>query len=454
MALKVAARKAQRRFEEDKRSEQMFSNERLELGHSRSFATISSEFWGNDVYDLCTKGPAGGRMDIHVDRNDGELEYNRLTPDGHGPHASKATFINVKSMNELMGLDKEKELIHAGRNMLDDIICGAAIDSPALLTRGLLLSYADVKSFQYAFWSACVRLAIPLGVAREIGPVQLLSQDRDLMLAIYKGVARMVLTSVRELHQTAAATLLPPVVGVLRDEEGAYRVVSLREVWAARYDHGSYIVNLTGGNATRERGEEEEEEEDDHPPASVGNLLTLLWHHKDDYTYPPHHYREGMEREPALVKLVHLHITGLLSGLLDSRSQVQQHSAQLFLNNEDMQFAVDNDVSKIYAIRLGDSCATRDLYEQSMEQIRALSSARPRPASPGGGGYGHHNTAALALNSIFTNPIQQIYDARQALYRACEQRNSLYDRDTKCSSRRVSESVLKAAWTKVQQAEE
>ena len=189
---------------------------------------------------MCMAGPRGDPVDIHVAWANGGLEYKSLASCGpDNPHASKASLINVNSMNTLMNMNKEALLCQEGCSMINSIVSGSAIDSPGLLIMGVLLCFADVKAFQYYFWNACVRLSVPLGVAREIGPVELLRNDRYLMIAIWKGVARFVLNSAKTLPQTSTTTLLPPVVGVIRDGNGDYQVVSLRQVWETRYDQGA-----------------------------------------------------------------------------------------------------------------------------------------------------------------------------------------------------------------------
>ncbi len=455
VALQKKIEASSKRFQEDPRSQDMFSQERLELSrlNSNSSATISSEFWGG-VYDIYMKGPPSGPIDIHVVRSDGALEYSSLScggPDESNPYASKATFINVKSMNDLMSINKEKLLRKAGCDILDHIRSGLIIDSPALLVRGLLICFADVKAFKYFFWNACVQLAVPLGVVRETGPVQLLRYDPDLMMAIWKGVARQVQTSASTLPHTCATTLLPPVMGVMRDDMGVYQVVPLRKMWDRRYDRGSYIVSLVGGGGSRD-------ENDDRPPASLSNILTLLWHHRDEYTYPlsTHNYREGIEREPALVQLVDLSCDGMLRHLHDTRPNVQIHCANLFLDNVEANGVVEQDRSKIYAIRLGDSPAARSIYTQFVQQVSSIASRfAPRStANVSGASIDGSGMITAQADAALVSCVGRAVRAMQGLRSVCKQRSRLYDSRGTCSSTSASEASLVTAWDRVIQAEE
>ena len=154
----------------------------------------------------------------------------------------------------------------------------------------------------------------------------------------------------------------------------------------------------------------------------------------------------GIEKEPALVKIVGLRPSGLLQHMFDTRSNVQVHCARLFLDNEEAESVVEQDTSKIYAIRLGDSRAARSTYVRFMQQVRSAHIQDPRAPVGGLGGAQEDSVLAACISRLFR--------AIKELRRACKRRGRLYDRHSKCPSATVSEAVLATAWENVIKAED
>ncbi|XP_068081383.1 ubiquitin-like modifier-activating enzyme ATG7 isoform X2 [Anabrus simplex] len=66
-----------------------------------------------------------------------------------------------------------KLLSDQGEDMVNDIISGKALGNPALLTRFILLMFADLKKYNFYYWFAFPAISLPAASAvRVVGPVK------------------------------------------------------------------------------------------------------------------------------------------------------------------------------------------------------------------------------------------------------------------------------------------
>ncbi|KXS18308.1 E1-like protein-activating [Gonapodya prolifera JEL478] len=64
------------------------------------------------------------------------------------------TIINTNTLDEFKSLDKRQALADAAQLVWDDIQSGAALACPDLLSRFLLVTFADLKKFKFYYWFA------------------------------------------------------------------------------------------------------------------------------------------------------------------------------------------------------------------------------------------------------------------------------------------------------------
>ncbi|XP_071960528.1 ubiquitin-like modifier-activating enzyme ATG7 [Antedon mediterranea] len=106
------------------------------------------------------------------------LEYDAFDKsNGIPPHCfpSNGTLFNTNTVDDFKNLDKKILLQDAAQQMWDDIVSGRAISDPRLLSKFLLLTYADLKKYQYYYWFAFPAICQIEG-ARLIGQPVLLDQ--------------------------------------------------------------------------------------------------------------------------------------------------------------------------------------------------------------------------------------------------------------------------------------
>ncbi|KAJ3047182.1 Autophagy protein 7 [Rhizophlyctis rosea] len=68
---------------------------------------------------------------------------------------------NTNTIEEFKGIDKAKLLKDVSNRIWDDITSGKALDQPELLTRFLLLTFADLKKYKFYYWFAFPALLPP-----------------------------------------------------------------------------------------------------------------------------------------------------------------------------------------------------------------------------------------------------------------------------------------------------
>ncbi|KAJ3335502.1 Autophagy protein 7, partial [Gonapodya sp. JEL0774] len=78
------------------------------------------------------------------------------TSDGFPMHAVPVpgTLINTNTLEEFKDIDKQQLLVDAAQLIWDDISSGAALQRPELLSRFLVLTFADLKKYRFYYWSA------------------------------------------------------------------------------------------------------------------------------------------------------------------------------------------------------------------------------------------------------------------------------------------------------------
>ncbi|KAI8816302.1 uncharacterized protein EV422DRAFT_546234 [Fimicolochytrium jonesii] len=62
------------------------------------------------------------------------------------------TLQNTNTIEEFKNLDKNEAFQNAARQIWEDIVSGRAVEDPALLTRFVLLTFADLKKYKYTYW--------------------------------------------------------------------------------------------------------------------------------------------------------------------------------------------------------------------------------------------------------------------------------------------------------------
>ena len=76
--------------------------------------------------------------------------------------------INFNTLDQFRSCSKAALLHEAGRVVWKDIVTGAAIANPALLTACLIISFADLKTYKFTYWAAvpaCLLQGAPVKLA-------------------------------------------------------------------------------------------------------------------------------------------------------------------------------------------------------------------------------------------------------------------------------------------------
>ncbi|KAL5474974.1 hypothetical protein EMCRGX_G027015 [Ephydatia muelleri] len=84
------------------------------------------------------------------------LAYNAFSPEGERPpphgYLSPGTIFNTNTLETFSGTDKNKIRDEEAAKIQEDIASGAALITPNLLSRFFLLTYADLKKYNYYYW--------------------------------------------------------------------------------------------------------------------------------------------------------------------------------------------------------------------------------------------------------------------------------------------------------------
>lgn len=83
------------------------------------------------------------------------------------------TLHNKNTIDSFKECDKKCLLEQSGKQIWEDIVSGKAIEDPSLLSRFLLLTYADLKKYVYYYWFAFPCLCPPLDITMVTAPVTL-----------------------------------------------------------------------------------------------------------------------------------------------------------------------------------------------------------------------------------------------------------------------------------------
>ncbi|XP_030558121.1 ubiquitin-like modifier-activating enzyme ATG7 [Drosophila novamexicana] len=86
-----------------------------------------------------------------------EVDYSAYNSEAQPPkfsHAAVGHIYNKNTIEEFKALDKTALLADEGRQLLDDMSSGRALNDASLLTRFFVLSFADLKCHSYYYWFA------------------------------------------------------------------------------------------------------------------------------------------------------------------------------------------------------------------------------------------------------------------------------------------------------------
>ncbi|XP_033097274.1 ubiquitin-like modifier-activating enzyme ATG7 [Anneissia japonica] len=94
------------------------------------------------------------------------------------PHCflCNGTLFNTNTLDDFKTLDKKNLMETCAQQMWTDITSGKAIEDPSILSQFLLLTYADLKKYQYYYWFAFPAICLPEGARLIKKPVRL---DQD-----------------------------------------------------------------------------------------------------------------------------------------------------------------------------------------------------------------------------------------------------------------------------------
>ncbi|XP_066283874.1 ubiquitin-like modifier-activating enzyme ATG7 [Branchiostoma lanceolatum] len=102
------------------------------------------------------------------------LEFNAFDESYKSPPRcclSYGTLHNMNTMEAFKESDKKALIDSAAQKIWEDITSGAALQNPSLLTRFLLLTFADLKKYYYYYWFAFPALCHPDNVTMATEPV-------------------------------------------------------------------------------------------------------------------------------------------------------------------------------------------------------------------------------------------------------------------------------------------
>ncbi|XP_062842406.1 ubiquitin-like modifier-activating enzyme ATG7 [Trichomycterus rosablanca] len=95
------------------------------------------------------------------------LEYSAFDDDGPTPAhccAAKGTLYNTNTLEAFKSTDKKALLDTAANEIWSAIQSGAAVEDPSVLTRFILLTFADLKKYQFYYWFCFPALCFPDGI--------------------------------------------------------------------------------------------------------------------------------------------------------------------------------------------------------------------------------------------------------------------------------------------------
>ncbi|KAJ3101700.1 Autophagy protein 7 [Phlyctochytrium planicorne] len=90
---------------------------------------------------------------------------------------SPGTLRNTNTIEAFKAIDKTEALASVGKQIWADIVSGAALQNPSLLTRYLLITFADLKKYKFYFWFAFPAFSLPELVSLSQGEQVKLLKD-------------------------------------------------------------------------------------------------------------------------------------------------------------------------------------------------------------------------------------------------------------------------------------
>ena len=78
--------------------------------------------------------------------------------------------VNFNTMESFKSCDRQKMLSRLAEKIVDEIQSGEAVTDPRLLTRFLILTFADLKTFRFIYWFAAPAILLPSPVTMSEEP--------------------------------------------------------------------------------------------------------------------------------------------------------------------------------------------------------------------------------------------------------------------------------------------
>ncbi|XP_048742795.2 ubiquitin-like modifier-activating enzyme ATG7 isoform X2 [Ostrea edulis] len=104
------------------------------------------------------------------------VEFTAFEKDAKTPHKClpmPGMLHNTNTIDKFKECDKKDMLNQAGKGIWDAIVSGEALESPELLSRFLLLTFADLKKYHYYYWFCFPCLCTPTDVTLNSGPIKI-----------------------------------------------------------------------------------------------------------------------------------------------------------------------------------------------------------------------------------------------------------------------------------------
>ncbi|XP_032783389.1 ubiquitin-like modifier-activating enzyme ATG7 [Daphnia magna] len=152
-------------------------------------SVISSSFWHKltqmkiDVYALSdepvditgyyTNQSASSRLPACLNVDYSSFENHHASVVGRNGILCQGLLQNTNTFEAFKDINKQAAINKCGEQIWNDILSGAALLNPSLLTRFLLLTFADLKKYQFYYWFAFPTLVFPSKIILDEEPKEL-----------------------------------------------------------------------------------------------------------------------------------------------------------------------------------------------------------------------------------------------------------------------------------------
>lgn len=109
--------------------------------------------------------------------------YEKIPPSHFKTHGILKNFNTVESFRDF---DKKKQLMCVANHIWHDIISGDSVADPSLLSRFILITYADLKKYRYTYWFAFPALATSFEIINRKNIEDVLTPDQIISLQNYQ----------------------------------------------------------------------------------------------------------------------------------------------------------------------------------------------------------------------------------------------------------------------------